>query len=131
MNPNLIYASAKERTDLQEIDLQQKLHLIKWPGLKFGLIAFAICFSLLMWIAAISYINYATQRQIEYTYRTNENLAAAYAEHTAQALKEIESLLRLISMEHRKPASRFSLQVALACQRFHKRLALTLILSRP
>jgi len=98
-----------ERSSLQEPDLLPESRLKKWRKLKLGMIGFAISFIILMWIAAISYFQYATQRQIEYTYRTNENLAAAYAAHTAQALKEIEGLLRVISREHRRSGQRFDL----------------------
>lgn len=90
--------------------LLSKFRMQKRPGLIFGMVGFAVFFITLMWIAAIAYFQYATQRQIEYTYRTNENLAAAYAAHTAQALKDIEGVLRIISMEHRRSGRHFDLQ---------------------
>jgi signal transduction histidine kinase len=129
MTPKTVATPAPGRGVPPGPDELSDTHWRRWPEIKFGVLGFGVLVLTVMWTAGIAYFQYAAQRQIEYTNRTNDNLSAAFAAHTAQALREIEGVLRVISMEQRRFRRRFDLHAFAQEARFDPDFIVALIIT--
>jgi signal transduction histidine kinase len=91
-------------------------------------VAFAVLGLAVMWTAGILYFRFVVDRQVEATYRVNDNLAATFAAHTAQSIKGIEGQLRVTALMYQKSAGRFDLPRFVQEAGFKSDLLLTLVI---